>query len=262
MCVYAHTCAKADFSIPVLSSQTFAMKPTVATDVLEKPPASMPNPGKHFLKFVDAASFPCVGAKSALARGSIETHELGILGSHENDQPLLDMLSRFVGMIESDSCDEDLVHSLVAIFSGPDDMTERCFETLLWTQLWQAHELDVRAGSRPAPDVSSDATDSTFSLSMAGHPFFIIGLHARASRLARRFRYPVLVFNSHRQFEKLRMDGRYERMQAAIRVRDIALQGSINPNLADFGDASEARQYSGRRVASDWKCPFDFRNTQ
>jgi hypothetical protein len=45
-------------------------------------------------------------------------------------------------------------------------------------------------------------------------------------------------------------------MQEAIRQRDIALQGSINPVLARFGEASEARQYSGRAVESNWKCPF------
>ncbi len=69
-----------------------------------------------------------------------------------------------------------------------------------------------------------------------------------------------MVFNSHHQFDRLRADGRYGRMQAAIRKRDGALQGSINPNLADFGDASEARQYSGREVEPDWRCPLRVRS--
>jgi uncharacterized protein len=114
------------------------------------------------------------------------------------------------------------------------------------------------AGNLPADDVSNDVDSAQFSLSMAGHPFFVIGLHAHASRLARRFSHPVLVFNSHRQFEKLREDGRYGKMQSAIRLRDIELQGSLNPNLADFGEGSEARQYSGREVEAGWRCPFDF----
>ncbi|MEP6902345.1 MAG: YqcI/YcgG family protein, partial [Actinomycetota bacterium] len=29
-----------------------------------------------------------------------------------------------------------------------------------------------------------------------------------------------------------------------------------NPNLSDFGTQSEARQYSGRAVEHEWKCPF------
>src|SRR5690606_15160278 len=123
-------------------------------------------------------------------------------------------------------------------------------------QLQRLHELGGRRGSPWARDVSRDPADPRFSLSLAGHPFFVIGLHAGASRIARRLAAPALVFNSHRQFNRLRADGRYGKMQAATRARDTALQGSINPNLADFGTASEARQYSGRAVEADWTCPF------
>ena len=222
-------------------------------------PLPEPELGESVFEFLDGVTYPCVGAKSALARGSIQTHEFGALGDCDNDWPMVDGLTQFVAMIESLACDEDIVHSYVAIFSGPSDADELRFESLLWSQLWRMHKLDVRAGNHPAPDVSSDADSPLFSLSMAGHPFFVIGLHPHASRLARRFSHPVLVFNSHRQFEKLREDGRYGKMQAATRSRDIALQGSVNPNLADFGDAGEARQYSGRKVEAGWRCPFNFK---
>lgn len=215
--------------------------------------------GECFLNFIDGATYPCVGAKSALSHGSIETHEFSTLGDSNNDRPLADGLSQFVAMIESDAGDKDIVHSYVAIFSGPSDMDELRFEYSLWAQLWRIHRLDVLSGNHYAHDVSSDADNPLFSLSIAGHPFFVIGLHANASRLARRFSHPVLVFNSHRQFEKLREDGRYWKMQKVTRSRDIALQGSVNPNLADFGEANEARQYSGRKVEADWQCPFDFK---
>jgi FPC/CPF motif-containing protein YcgG len=39
-------------------------------------------------------------------------------------------------------------------------------------------------------------------------------------------------------------------------MRDLRLQGSLNPNLSDFGKKSDARQYSGRAVEANWKCPF------
>ena len=77
-----------------------------------------------------------------------------------------------------------------------------------------------------------------------------------SSRLARRAPLPCLVFNFHDQFENLRAAGKYAGMQNAVRKRDIQLQGAINPVLDSFGDASEARQYSGRAVAGDWICPF------
>lgn len=227
-----------------------------ATELNRMPVQSL---AERFLAFLDGDTYPCVGAKSALARGSIETHEFGTLGNRDNDRPMLDGLSRFVAMIEENACDEDIVHSYVALFRGPVEMNERRFESLLWSQLWRIHRLDISAGNLPADDVSSDTDSPRFSLSMAGHPFFVIGLHSHASRLARRFSHPVLVFNSHRQFEKLREDGRFDKMQAATRARDIDLQGSINPNLADFGDASEARQYSGREVEDGWQCPFNFK---
>ncbi len=225
---------------------------------------SAPNPdlGERFLAFLGDADYPCVGAKFALAHGTIETHAFASLGESANDQSIFDGISRFVAMIESRECDETLVHSYVAIFGGPVDLTELQFESSMWSQLWGLHKLDVQAGNVPANDVSNDADSPQFSLSMAGHPFFMIGLHPHASRLARRFSHPVLVFNSHRQFERLRDDGRFEKMQTATRSRDIALQGSMNPNLADFGKASEARQYSGREVEDDWRCPFDFRDEQ
>ena len=219
---------------------------------------SGPDLGESFLEFIDSDTYPCVGAKSALARDSIETREFGTLGDSDNDEPMLDGLSQFVSMIESPACDQDIVHSYVALFRGPHEMTEKRFESLLWSQLWGVHELDLMAGNPPASDVSSDPASPRFSLSMAGHPFFVIGLHARASRMARRFSHPALVFNSHRQFEKLREDGRYWKIQAATRQRELALQGSVNPNLADFGESSEARQYSGREVEADWQCPYDF----
>ena len=211
---------------------------------------------RDFLDHIADSAFPCVGSKAALARGAIETLELGRLGDRHNDAPLLDALAGFGTGLDAAAADDLTVRSFVALFDGPGDTDEPRFEALLWAQLQRLHELDVRRGAAWAPDVSRDPADPRFSLSLAGHPFFVIGLHAGASRTARRFATPALVFNSHRQFDRLRADGRYAKMQAATRERDVALQGSINPNLADYGAASEARQYSGRAVHADWTCPF------
>jgi FPC/CPF motif-containing protein YcgG len=73
---------------------------------------------------------------------------------------------------------------------------------------------------------------------------------------ARRFPNPTLVFNLHDQFERLREEGRYEKMREKILTRDKEIAGDINPMLARHGEASEARQYSGRQVGPEWKCPF------
>lgn len=216
----------------------------------------------RFLAFVDDPSFPCVGAKAALAREAIQTHEFAALGDRANDGRLLDRLGQFAQEVDAADADDKTVRSFVALFDGPVDTGEQRFEALLWSQLQRLHELDMRRGSRWADDVVSDPDDPHFSLSLGGHPFFVIGLHPGASRMARRFHWPALVFNSHRQFEALRADGRFQKMQAATRQRDIALQGSINPNLADFGVAGETRQYSGRQVGPEWRCPFRFKGAR
>jgi FPC/CPF motif-containing protein YcgG len=93
-------------------------------------------------------------------------------------------------------------------------------------------------------------------LSFGGEAYFVVGLNPSASRPARRFAYPTMVFNLHDQFETLREDGRYERMRDAILERDRDLAGDINPMLARHGESSEARQYSGRAVDKGWECPF------
>lgn len=212
----------------------------------------------RFLAFVDEGHFPCVGAKAALSRGALRTAEFGTLGDPTNDRRLLAALTDFSVMIAAGDYPETTVHSFAALFHAPFGTGELRFENLLWHQLWRLRRLDALRGMRQARDVSSDTASAKFSLSLAGHPFFVIGLHPGASRTARRFQHPTLVFNSHRQFEKLRADGRYRKMQKATRKRDRALQGSVNPNLADFGIATEARQYSGREVENGWQCPYDF----
>ena len=113
---------------------------------------------------------------------------------------------------------------------------------------WLGLPYDERVGSHP--------DDPHFSLSFGGEAFFIVGLHPNASRKARCFEAPTLVFNLHDQFEQLRADGRYHKMRDRIVERDLRFSGSVNPMLATHGEASEARQYSGRAVDNAWVCPF------
>jgi FPC/CPF motif-containing protein YcgG len=123
------------------------------------------------------------------------------------------------------------------------------------------HDLDGTCFSWDAR-VSADPAHPEFSFSIGGRGFFVVGLNPRASRLARALSQPTLVFNLHEQFDELRARGEFETMKRIIRARDMAYQGSINPVLKDFGQSSEARQYSGRAVPDDWICPFHQRSTE
>lgn len=196
--------------------------------------------------------FSCVGAKAAVRSGNYRVGLYDALGSAGAVAGLARDLFSFVD--EHGEFDAGFV-TYVASFAGPNVADEAHFERLLWAQLQRLHEED-RRHHRWAPSASSDPEDAGFAFSFAETTFFVVGLHPASSRFARRFAWPTLVFNAHHQFERLRWEGRYGRMQEVIRARERELQGTLNPNLADFGDRSEARQYSGRPVEENWRCPF------
>lgn len=208
---------------------------------------------RQFGEFIKSEEFPCVGAKSALARDALTIFEAGDIDRASHDVDIYRALREFSGELDHES---PIVRSFAVVFSGPGDLDEEGFEKALWNRLQCLHNLDVVGGTPWNEAVDRDPSSPHFSLSIGGEPFFVIGLHPNASRPARRFSRPALVFNSHIQFEKLRADGRYDRMKQIIRKRDVELAGSVNPMLNDFGEASEARQYSGRAVDESWKCPF------
>ena len=137
-------------------------------------------------------------------------------------------------------------------------MDEAAFERAVWARIQSLSDKDVWLGQDWDSRVSSDPDDPHFSLSFGGEAFFVVGLHPHASRPARRFPRPAMIFNLHDQFEILRAQGKYETMREKIMVRDEALAGSRNPMLARHGEMSEARQYSGRVVEAGWRCPFHY----
>jgi len=207
-----------------------------------------------FRSFIHQADFPCVGAKSALAKGTLEIIEARDIRSNWDDRRIYHGITRIVQQYRRD---RELFQSFAVIFDAPVDLDETEFEQSLWARAESLTNKDTWLGRSHDERVSSDPENPHFSLSFGEEAFFIVGLHPNASRPARRFERPVLVFNLHDQFEQLREQGRYERMRAKIIERDTALAGSPNPMLARHGSVSEARQYSGRNVAEDgWTCPF------
>jgi hypothetical protein len=208
-----------------------------------------------FRNFVHQIDFPCVGAKAALAKGTLQVIVARDISSNWDDSRIYDGITKVVRQYRAD---RSLFRSFAVVFEGPVDLKERSFEKFLWARAESLTNKDAWLGKSHDEHVSSDPGDPHFSLSFGEEAFFIVGLHPCASRPARRFERPVLVFNLHDQFEQLRQQGRYEGMRAKIIARDVALAGTPNPMLARHGTISEARQYSGRNIAErEWVCPFN-----
>jgi len=253
-------------------------------------PTSMIN---EYLSFLNDKAFPCVGAKAALARGQIKCMVAGHMACPKDDGAILQFLYDFVdsyreGIRHQDrqGATDGLFHSAAVLFTGPpfagregvgegagegvgegtreglgEGAGEGLFEAWLWQRLQALADLDAREHVFD-PRVDSDPSAPNFSFSLKEEAFFVIGLHPASSRASRRFKYPVLAFNPHAQFQLLRENDHYESMKAVVRRRDIAYSGSINPMLDDFGNSSEAAQYSGSQYESDWRCPLKINHAQ
>jgi hypothetical protein len=224
-----------------------------------------------FRNFVLDPQFPCLGAKAAFNSGSQTICVFDELGTTDTAEELAPALADFTAMVGRDSGEPNegtTLHpdgstasrstdysSFIAIFERPHETSELEFEHLFWKQMRLLHALDDF--SPWAENVASDPADPHFSFSFGGQALYVIGMHANSSRMARRFPWPAMIFNPHEQFERLRADGKWKHMQGTIRERDRQLQGSINPMLSDFGEQSEARQYSGRVVEPTWRAPFE-----
>lgn len=209
-------------------------------------------PRQKFVEMVKDPAFPCLGAKAACNSGAYQVSVYEDLADPRSSELLARDLEVFQ---KSDMRKTSEYATFAAIFHQPADVTEEEFEQLLWAQLQRLHNIDMKR-HRWDSSVSSDPRDPHFSFSFAGEALYVIGMHARNSRLSRRFPWPTLIFNPHVQFERLRHDGKWQQMRASIRKRDVALQGNTNPMLSDFGESSEARQYSGRVVGDNWRAPF------
>ena len=194
--------------------------------------------------------YPCLGAHSVFRR---ENATVLVVEDLEDEAAVPQVLSALKSFAAEVDHDEGFA-SFVAVFRQPEVRDEEHFEQLLWAMLQRLHDADHQPWN---PDVSSDPANPHFAFSIAGTGFFVVGLHPQASRLARRAPLPTLVFNLHDQFEQLRASGKFTRMRDTIRRRDETLQGEPNPMVSDHGAHSEAAQYSGRAVGTDWHAPFE-----
>ena len=208
---------------------------------------------ERFEAHIRDRDFPCVGAKSALARQRMTFLTVGDLRCPRDDRTIHQALCDFARAYAAAPAP---FQSFVVLFETRDTLDEAAFEAAMWARLQALEMIDADCGHAYDVRVSPDIDSPEFSLSFAGEAFFVVGLHPGASRPARRFDTPALVFNAHDQFQTLRATGRYETLRDSIIARDVAVNGSANPMLARHGERSEAAQYSGRMSGDEWQCPY------
>ena len=206
----------------------------------------------EYKAYLSNAGFPCVAAKAALAQDSVKCYVFDDMRNDKADGAILEALYDFVDYYRQSG---GIYHSVAIIFDGTEIENEEAFEQLLWQKLESLRNLDKEKFQHD-PRVDSDPLQPSYSFSIKEEAFFIIGIHPKSNRTARRFKYPTLVFNPHAAFEKLRKANKYEAIKRVVRKRDMRYSGSVNPMLKDFGTQSEVYQYSGMQYDSKWKCPL------
>lgn len=213
---------------------------------------------KEYLAYLKQKEFPCIGAKAALAKQQVKCMVADNMACPNDDAEILRFLYDFVDAYRNS---KEFYHSAAIIFSGPQIIDEEIFDDLLWQRLQSLENLDAK-NYHYDNRVEADPSSAKFSFSIKEEAFYIIGIHPASSRHARQFKYPTLVFNPHAQFEQLRETTKYEVMKNVVRKRDIAISGSVNPMLEDFGKSSEVYQYSGRKYDDSWQCPLKINHEQ
>jgi FPC/CPF motif-containing protein YcgG len=205
-----------------------------------------------YRSFLKDRDFPCLAVKSVLARQQLACMVADHMACPKDDVEITEFLYRFVDRFRMSG---NSYHSAAVIFREPRMPDEELFDRLFWDRLQAFADIDAMNYAYDYR-VAADPSSPDFSYSLKGEAFYIVGMHPSSSRKSRRFAYPAMVFNPHHQFEQLRENNQYRKMQQVVRKRDINYSGSVNPMLADFGSSSEALQYSGRQYPETWECPL------
>ncbi|MEP6713532.1 MAG: guanitoxin biosynthesis heme-dependent pre-guanitoxin N-hydroxylase GntA [Ferruginibacter sp.] len=208
---------------------------------------------KSFHSFLTSNTFPCVAAKDAVAKDNILIMTASHLACPADDKAILDFIYTFTQAYRKAGKG---FHSAAIIFKEPGNINEIMFDTFMWQRLKALREIDKKNYNHDSR-VADDPASPAYSFSLMEEAFFIVALHPGNSRPARRFKYPTLVFNPHAQFEEMKKSTGYEKMKTIVRRRDMAMSGSVNPMLTDFGEASEVYQYSGQVYDEKWECPLN-----
>ncbi|MDQ6647698.1 MAG: YqcI/YcgG family protein, partial [Pseudomonadota bacterium] len=123
-----------------------------------------------FSSYIEQEDFPCLAAKTAIARDRVTFFHGSSIECPAHDRALLAALIDFAQPSDSESP----FRSFAALFPTSVSKTPQEFESALWQQLQRLHDLDVLQ-SPWDKTVSCDPGSPNFSMSLGGHAFYVVG---------------------------------------------------------------------------------------
>lgn len=118
-------------------------------------------------KAISAPEFPCVGAKSAMARGTLKVLTCRSLASGWDDliihRELMDWAADY-------RAEPGGLRSLAVSFDGPADLDEAQFEVLMWERIQSFADKDAWLGQPHDHRVSTDPSDRISRSALAARP--------------------------------------------------------------------------------------------
>ncbi|CAF1279394.1 unnamed protein product [Adineta ricciae] len=211
---------------------------------------------EEFKQHVFSTNFPCLNAKIALKRNAFDFDVYDTFCSEETTKLLWQNLMKFINKQSFLWENNHIFTTYVACFRTPENLSEDIFEILLWKQLQQLHEEDVRNGMKWSKNYSNDPSNTDFAFSIGERGFFLVGLHPQSSRNGRRFSKIAIAFNSQDQFTNLRRLNLLTEIKQVVRQNDLLYNGSINPNVIENENGPGPFEYSGKLIQPEWKPNF------
>ena len=197
---------------------------------------------EYFKSLVLSGNFACVGAISAVkskkyafcAYPDMTAPEIGEAVAHD----ILMYKKAFDVDHIMDKKGVSFV-SFIAAFKEPVIPSQMDGVGALYTLLKNVHAADASHFGW-ATSASPDPKDKTFAYSVGGDAYFLPFMYKQSGSPARQSEIPMVVFNIHTVFAKLREVGAFESLKQMIHDR----QSWVHPNLADHGDNPEFVQYA------------------
>lgn len=220
---------------------------------------------EFFSRSAMESAFPCIGAQKVIRDYRVAfCLSPDPFNTESGARRTVDYINRWLQEADYASLKQmpkpTVFATCVIVFPQMDFQSEGYSEKRLWSFLSKVHQID-KVRHPWSSESSAFVYDNRFSMSIGGYAHFILFFSSAAITPSRRFSNPMMIFNPHFMFEKMRNAEVFSEWRTLIRERERASQnGWHNPKLADFGSDNgfEAPQYALTLdpVFDIGKCPF------